>query len=221
MNDARSLTAKRTVVFATRNRGKLREMRALLARLPIDLLGLDDVDGQLSIVEDGVTFADNAAIKAFAVADALAMPALGDDSGLEVDALGGRPGVLSARYAGVGVTDADNNRKLLRDLEAVTPPFDGVFRARFVCALCMVDPIDRGHPRASEGRCEGEIVTEARGESGFGYDPIFVPSFAASDRRTFAELTAEEKNAQSHRARAVAAIEPLLAAWLGVATPIR
>jgi XTP/dITP diphosphohydrolase len=173
------------------------------------------VNASLHIVEDGVTFAANAAIKAFAVADALAMPALGDDSGLEVDALDGRPGVFSARYAGPSATDGDNNRKLLRELESASP-VDGRFPARFLCALCVVDPIDRDRPRMSEGSCEGEIITEPRGESGFGYDPIFVPAFAAASRRTFGELTADEKNCHSHRARAVVALIPSLTAWLGL-----
>jgi XTP/dITP diphosphohydrolase len=198
---------RRTVVVATGNRGKLRELRELLSSLPIDLVSLADASAApITIVEDGDTFEDNARKKATIVARALALPALADDSGLEVDALDGAPGVRSARYAGEGATDAENNRKLLAAL-------DGVDRraARFRCVLSFVDPIGQARFVAS-GTCEGAIARTPRGAGGFGYDPIFLVD--GFDGRTLAELADAEKNAISHRARAVSEILAQLRDWL-------
>ena len=212
-------------------------MRLLLAALPLHLVSLDEAAGgagaKVEIVEDGATFLANALKKATTVARALALPALADDSGLEVDALDGRPGIYSARFAGAAATDGENNQKLLHELDVVQAMgaaprgLDGVVRwtARFRCALVLVDPIAIGAPLVAEGACEGEILRDARGESGFGYDPIFAVSnepASGSNRtdsarlRTFAELHDAEKNRRSHRAKAVAAIVPMLRRWLGL-----
>ena len=209
MNDP-SLFALRTVVFATSNRGKLRELQALLEGLPIMLVPVADATSQrIDVVEDGETFEANAVKKAKTVADVLAMPTIADDSGLEVDALEGRPGVRSARYAGEGATDAENNRKLLAELSALGP---GPRDARFRCALAFVDPVEKDQPIVTHGTCEGAIAAASRGMGGFGYDPIFLVREAAG--RTMAELRDDEKNAISHRARAMRAMIPALRRWL-------
>lgn len=205
-----SLFALRTVVFATGNRGKIRELQALLDDLPILLVPLSEATPQrIDIVEDGATFEANAIKKARIVADALAMPTIADDSGLEVDALEGRPGVRSARYAGEGATDAENNRKLLAELSALGP---GPRHARFRCALAFVDPVEKDRPIVTHGACEGEITSATRGTGGFGYDPIFLVRDAGG--RTMAELSEHEKNARSHRAQAMRAMLPTLRRWL-------
>jgi XTP/dITP diphosphohydrolase len=204
-----------TVVLATKNRGKLQELRALLAGLPIDVRALDEVLPHLPpIVEDGATFEDNALIKARTVAEASLLVTLADDSGLEVDALGGRPGVRSARFAGEGATDGENNAALLSALEEV----QGDARtARFRCAVVIVDPFagEAAHVVA-EGRCEGQIAREPRGTGGFGYDPLFVVDGLD---QSLAELPDLEKNRVSHRGQATAAarahLEQLVAARLG------
>jgi XTP/dITP diphosphohydrolase len=202
------------IVVATSNRGKLAELRRLLAGLP---LYVESVAERLreppQVVEDGMTFAENAVKKARAVARATGMWSLADDSGLEVDALQGRPGVRSARFAHDRATDAENNAALLAALDALGDPFprggdaDG-FRARFRCILALVDPsaID-AEPALAEGVCEGAIVPVPQGFSGFGYDPLFV---VAGTNRTMAELEPEEKDRVSHRARALAALVPAL-----------
>jgi XTP/dITP diphosphohydrolase len=193
------------VVLATSNKGKLRELRELLAELPIDLV---TPPHPIHVVEDGETFEENARKKAVAVADALALPALADDSGLEVDALGGRPGVRSARYAGEGATDAENKRKHLTELDAL----GNVPRtARFRCVLCLVDPVTQTS-FVTSGSCEGSISTSGRGTGGFGYDPLFVVEAS----QTMAEMPDVEKNAKSHRAQAIRAMIPLLREWLGI-----
>ncbi len=208
-----SLPARRTVVVATGNRGKLHELRELLADLPIDLKSMAEVcPRNLEIVEDLPTFEGNARKKARIVAEACAMPVLADDSGLEVDALDGAPGVRSARYAGEGATDAENNRKLLTTLEEVGR---GPRTARFRCVLVLHDPIALAEPLVTEGTCEGEIETSPRGAHGFGYDPIFIVR-DLSGGRTMAELSDAEKNAVSHRARAVHAMRTRLRSWLGL-----
>ncbi|MGZ3453530.1 MAG: RdgB/HAM1 family non-canonical purine NTP pyrophosphatase [Polyangiales bacterium] len=200
-----SLPARRTVVLATSNKGKLRELRELLAELPIDLVTPPQ---PIHVVEDGETFEENARKKAVTVADALAMPVIADDSGLEVDALGGRPGVRSARFAGEGATDAENNRKLLTELDAL----GGVPRtARFRCVLAFVDPVTR-RSFVAHGTCEGSITSDGRGTGGFGYDPLFV----MEGDQTMAELPDGEKNAKSHRARAIRELIPQLRRWLEV-----
>lgn len=199
-----------TVLVASHNRGKLAELRELLADLPIEVVPLDAVVPDVAPpIESGATFEENAILKARAAAEAACMVALADDSGLEVDALGGRPGVRSARFAGEGATDADNNAALLDALESVD---DDQRTARFRCVLALVDPWDEEQPlRLAEGRCEGTIARGASGSRGFGYDPLFT---IAGDGRTMAELSDAEKNVLSHRARAVAAMRPALEALI-------
>jgi len=199
----------RPLVFATRNQGKLVELRELLAGL--DVLSIDEAAARIGrtipeVVEDADTFAGNAAKKAREVAAITRLPALADDSGLEVDALGGAPGVLSARYAGVGHDDAANNAKLLAALVGV--PADRR-TARFRAALALAD-VD-GTLLTADGTCEGVILTAPRGTGGFGYDPLF---FAPELGMTFAEAGVGSKSQLSHRARAMAAIKPQLVAYL-------
>jgi XTP/dITP diphosphohydrolase len=179
-------------VLGSGNPHKLAEISALLAQAPIRLEPLPP-DIELP-PEDGATLLANARIKARAAARATGLSALADDTGLEVDAIGGEPGVYSARYAGANVTFEDNNRKLLERLSGI----HGVNRrARFRCVFVLADP--EGKEVSAEGRLEGFIETAPRGAHGFGYDPLFVPE---GMDRTLAELTADEKNAISHRARA-------------------
>ncbi len=189
---------KMTVVLASRNRGKVAELQRLLsAELSdvIELKSLDDVGITDEIEENGTTFEENAEIKARAAA-ASGFAGLGDDSGLAVDALGGAPGVYSARYAGEHGNDAANNAKLLTELSEKT-----CRAAAFVCALALVFP--DGRVVRATGSVKGEILTSPRGEGGFGYDPLFYyPAFGKS----FAELTREEKNEISHRGAAVRAL---------------
>jgi XTP/dITP diphosphohydrolase len=205
---------RHTLVVATSNRGKLAELRALLAGLPLEVLSLAEaVPNPPHVIEDGVTFAENAVKKARAAADATVMMALADDSGLEVDALGGRPGVRSARFAHEHATDAENNTALLTALEPLADEAaggrPGLFPARFRCALALVDPYtNAGRPQVVVGTCEGAITRTPRGTQGFGYDPLFVVD---GTEKTMAELTDEEKNTVSHRGRALRALLPLLA----------
>jgi XTP/dITP diphosphohydrolase len=199
-----------TLVVATTNRGKLEELRALLAGLPIAVRSIGEVMREPpAVVEDGATFAENAAKKATEIARATMMLTLADDSGLEVDALDGRPGVRSARFAHPRATDAENNAALLAALDALgDPPDPRGFRARFRCVLALLDPFTGGgEPRMVEGECEGTITRTPRGSGGFGYDPLFVVTGAD---RTMAELGEDEKNRISHRARAFAALRPVL-----------
>ena len=189
-------------MLATRNDHKLRELSALMRPYQLDPLP-EDVELP---PETGTTFADNALGKARAAAAATARAAVADDSGIEAFALGGAPGVWSARYAGEDATDEENLQKLLREV----PP-DGDRGAAYVCALAYVDP--GGREEVVHGRCEGRLAEEPRGEGGFGYDPAFVPDDYPDDERTMAELTPEEKDAISHRGRAARAlVERLLAA---------
>jgi XTP/dITP diphosphohydrolase len=200
-------SARVCIVIATRNPGKLAELRSLFADLPLDwALASELAPDMAPVTEDGRTFERNALKKAHAVADATWMVALADDSGLEVDALGGGPGVLSARFAGERATDAENNAELLRRLESVP---DDARTARFRCVLCLVDPYSPHGATTvrAEGVCEGRIARSPRGGGGFGYDPLFILD---GDGRTMAELADEEKNRVSHRARAAAALRPRL-----------
>ncbi len=190
------------LVFATTNRGKLREVAEILAPDGVTVVGIADVAPGWSIVEDGATFAENARLKAHDLARRTGLPALGDDSGLEVDALGGRPGVRSARYAGDHATDAENTALLLRELETVP---DGARGAAFRCALALAWP--DGTLLEAAGRCAGWIARAPRGAGGFGYDPVFVDPESG---RTFGELPAETKNAFSHRRRALDALRAQL-----------
>ncbi|HTB58866.1 MAG TPA: XTP/dITP diphosphatase [Polyangia bacterium] len=193
------------VVVATRNKGKLREIVPLLAGLELQLLTIDEVAPDAELREDGVTFVENALAKARQAAHATGLPAIADDSGLEVDALDGAPGVHSARYAGPGADDAKNNAKLLESLRGVPPARRS---ARFRCVAVFVDPA-RGIEIVREGTSAGEILEAPRGEDGFGYDPLFL---SRAVRRTMAELPLEEKNRISHRAAAFRALAAALAA---------
>src|SRR5919204_3875633 len=180
------------LVLSTRNPHKVRELGVLLS--PHEVLSLPD---HVELPpETGETFADNALDKARAAARATSMPAIADDSGIEAAALGGAPGVRSARYAGEHASDEENLAKLLREV----PP-DGDRRVAYVCALAYVNGDEE---RLFEGRCEGTLAREPRGSGGFGYDPAFVP-VDRDDGRTMAELSVEEKDAISHRGRAARA----------------
>jgi len=185
------------LVLASRNAHKLRELGPLLE--PNELVPLPD-EVELP-PEEGATFAENALGKARAAAAATGETAVADDSGIEAAALGGRPGVHSARYAGEGAGDEENLVKLLREV----PP-DGDTHVAYVCALAMVHP--GGEEAVAEGRCEGRLTHQPRGDGGFGYDPAFVPD-DHDDGRTMAELTVEEKDAISHRGRAARALMEL------------
>lgn len=198
---------KPRVVLATANPGKLREFRSLLPTC-IDLVSAAELGVDLP-PETGNTFAENALLKARAVTRVTGLIALADDSGLEVDALGGRPGVHSARFAGENATDAQNIALLLEQLRGV-PPERRTARFRAVIALVAPD----GREALAEGTVEGTIVEAPRGEHGFGYDPVFLP---LSEQRTFAEMTLEEKNRLSHRARALERAVAILREWLGCA----
>jgi XTP/dITP diphosphohydrolase len=193
------------LVLATRNRGKLAELERILAGLPVELVPLDALD-VAAADETGATFEANAVIKARSAAGATRLPAVADDSGLEVDALGGAPGVLSARYAGRHGDDAANNRKLLEELAGVP---EGERTARFVCVAALVTP--EGHERVTRGVMEGRIARAPRGAGGFGYDPLFV---GVGEQRTNAELPAEVKNARSHRGQAFRSLRPVVAELL-------
>jgi XTP/dITP diphosphohydrolase len=186
-----------TVVVATRNKGKLREFRNLLSPLKSNVISLNDLAIADEVEESGSTFAENARLKAISCSHLTQFPVLADDSGLEVEALEGRPGIHSARYAGADASDSDRVRKILKELEEANRGRD----ARFVCALAVAQS---GHLLLeSEGECRGTITEEPRGHNGFGYDPIF---FFPQLGRTFAELNEAEKNRYSHRARAVASL---------------
>jgi len=197
------------LVVATQNRGKLDELRALLTPLGLQVLSPQDVaKREIVVVEDGDTFDANAKKKAQTVAGITMMLTVADDSGLEVDALGGAPGVRSARFAGERATDAENNAALLAALDTLDadPSLDPhtrtseLYTARFRCVLALVDPFVRdGEPYLVEGTCEGKITRTPRGSGGFGYDPLFLVD---GTDKTMAELTDEEKNRISHRARA-------------------
>ena len=195
------------VVLATRNRGKLREIVPLVAGLELELLTIDEVAPDAELREDGVTFVENALAKARQAARATGLPAIADDSGLEVDALDGVPGVYSARYAGPGADDDSNNAKLLEALRGVPP---NQRTARFRCVAVFVDPA-RGLELVRDGACEGEVLEGPRGQDGFGYDTLF---FIPTVGRTMAELPLEEKNRLSHRAAAFRALAEALAATL-------
>ncbi|HEY3236907.1 MAG TPA: RdgB/HAM1 family non-canonical purine NTP pyrophosphatase [Polyangiaceae bacterium] len=187
-----------TLVLATANEGKLAELTSLLHGLPVSIVNVRDVLGEdLAVVESGETFEQNAVRKANAASAATRLLCVADDSGLEVEALGGRPGVRSARFAHERATDAENNAALLRELEDVE---EGARSARFRCVLALVSPW-QDQVYVVEGRCEGSIARTPRGSGGFGYDPLFlVPEY---NGRSMAELSEAEKGEVSHRGRAV------------------
>ncbi|MCE7904572.1 MAG: RdgB/HAM1 family non-canonical purine NTP pyrophosphatase [Anaerolineae bacterium CFX3] len=194
------------LLLATNNKGKLRELQAILADLPLEILAPADIGLTLEVDEDGLTYAENAAKKALAFQRASGLACLADDSGLEVDALGGAPGLRSARYSSKpGATDRDRRMTLLQNLADKPRPWTARFRA----TMAVAGP--DGSVEIAEGICEGEIVPEERGSGGFGYDPVFfIPEFG----RTMAELPEETKNRLSHRARAAQAARPILARLL-------
>lgn len=193
-----------TLLVATTNEGKLREIRGFLAGVGVEVRGLADVPAAPVVVEDEDTFVGNARKKAWALCEATGLPALADDSGLVVEALGGRPGVWSARFAGPEADDEANNCRLLRELEGVGPSERG---AAFVCAMVLAVPGGREH--VAEGRLEGRILEGPRGVGGFGYDPLFL---VEGGGETLAELELAEKNLVSHRAKALAALLPVVVA---------
>jgi XTP/dITP diphosphohydrolase len=185
------------LVLATRNRGKLTELRGLLSGFEITIKGLDDFNPIQEVQEDGLTFEENAYKKAYFTAKSLGIPALADDSGLVVIALGGEPGVHSARYAGADASDEEKYNKLLKEMEGKTDR-----SAYFECAIAVVLPT--GQSMAFTGRCEGKITFEPFGDEGFGYDPIFLyPPL----KMTFAQIPLEEKNRISHRGRAMSKLK--------------
>jgi XTP/dITP diphosphohydrolase len=199
-----SSTTRRRLVLGTRNQNKIDELRTILAdaRLDVELVSVDAFDDVPDVPETGLTFADNALLKARAVAKATGLPAVADDSGLCVDALGGQPGVFSARWAGGHGDDQANLDLVLAQLADVPDDQRG---AHFACAAALVLP--GGEERVVEGRLDGTLTREPRGRNGFGYDPIFQPVGAT---RTTAEMSPAEKNAISHRGQAFRALAQLV-----------
>lgn len=197
-----------SLVLATRNEHKLSELRAILAEAGVDVTGVisaAEVDGP-DVQETGVTFAENALLKARALVAHTGLPAVADDSGFAVDVLGGSPGVFSVYWAGRARDDAANNALLLEQLEDVGPEHRG---AQFVCAGALVTPDGREEVR--EGIVRGRLLSEPLGGGGFGYDPLFMPD---GHDRSYAQLTASEKNAISHRSRAFRELAPLISGLL-------
>ena len=200
------------LVLATANPGKVRELGELVTRWgPVAVVALDTFPGVRCPEETGDTYEENAIAKATAIAAATGLPALGDDSGLEVDALGGAPGVRSARWAGESATDADRIAKLLAALRDVPAAGRG---ARFRCVVALAWP--DGRVETAAGECAGAIAAAPRGAGGFGYDPVFI---AAELGRTFGEAAADDKRRLSHRARALEALGRRLATLRAGATP--
>ncbi|WP_026876440.1 RdgB/HAM1 family non-canonical purine NTP pyrophosphatase [Jiangella gansuensis] len=200
------MTAAPKVVLATRNAHKVPEIRRILesAGAAVDLVAVSEFPEVQDVAETGLTFAENALLKARSVAEATGLPALADDSGLAVEALGGMPGVFSARWAGRHGDDGANLRLVLAQLESVP---DAHRQAAFICVAALALP--DGTSATEEGRVDGAVIRAPRGENGFGYDPIFV---ADGSTRTTAELAPAEKDAISHRGRAFRAIAHHLAA---------
>lgn len=210
---------KPEILIATRNAGKIREIREALRSSPVKLRLLEEFPKVSPIEEIGATYEENAVLKALGYSKQTGLVALADDSGLEVDALGGRPGVLSARFGGEHLSDRDRAEKLLLELSDYG---DSVRVARFVCAMALAgwrwadkaDGADWGGPRllsVTEGICEGFITTGIRGVNGFGFDPVFRPN---GYRETFAELPEEVKSKISHRALALTATREFLDRWV-------
>jgi XTP/dITP diphosphohydrolase len=195
------------IVLATGNQNKIKEFREILKDFPVELKSLTDFGPLPEVIEDGATFDDNAYKKAHHTARVLGLPAIADDSGLVVDALDGKPGVRSARYAGENASDEENCAKLLREMENIEDR-----SASFKCVISIAVP--SGPALTYESSCEGTILREKRGESGFGYDPLF---YFEEYGKTFAELSMDEKNKVSHRGKAVAELKseiPQILKWL-------
>ncbi len=193
-----------SIVLATRNPGKVEEIRAIIAGVPITMVSLSEFPMVPELVEDGTTLEENALKKAREVNRLTGMTALADDSGLEVFHLGKQPGVFSARYAGAVATYADNNRKLLKALEGVA---GAGRRAQFRCVAALVGA---NVEKMTIGSCQGLVAAEERGSGGFGYDPLFIP---IGYEETFAELSADVKNLISHRSRAFRVMKEFLLAY--------
>ena len=190
------------MVFATKNEGKVREIKEMLDSMGVELMSLNHFESLPEIVEDGKTYLENALKKAKIISEFTGETVLADDSGLEVDALGGEPGIYSARYAGEGATDDENNARLLDKLKRVSP---NERTASFCCALVLYEK--GGNHHSFEARWQGRIIDVSRGENGFGYDPIFLcPAF----NKTAAELPPEIKNKVSHRGQAFAKLKEYL-----------
>lgn len=189
------------IIIATNNQGKVREFKAMLTPLGYEPVSLKDAGIVAEVVEDGETFEENAHKKARAIYELCGCPVIADDSGLQVDFLGGAPGIYSARYAGEDATDKERCLKILSELEGVD---EGMRSARFMCALYCI--IDEEKEFSVTGTLEGFIGTEMRGENGFGYDPIFM----VDEERSLAEMSAEEKNGISHRAAALKQLTDIL-----------
>lgn len=194
------------LVIATKNQGKVKEIKAAFSKLPVEILCLWDFGDVPDAVEDGQTFLENARKKAMFYAEITKCACLADDSGLVVDALHGEPGVYSARYAGEHASDSENNAKLIAELQK-TGSVDSA--ARFCCALAVVFP--EGGEINCEAACEGNIIFEARGMNGFGYDPYF---YVKSLGKTLAEVSVEEKNKLSHRGKALKIMAERLAGYM-------
>ncbi len=189
------------LVLATGNQGKVRELKNMLSELNIDVVAQSEFNVS-EVPETGTTFIENAIIKARHAAKVTGLPAIADDSGLEVDALNGAPGIYSARYSGYNATDKSNIEKLLSDMQGQTNR-----TARFWCVLVLMRHADDPTPLICQGSWEGEILTEAAGDGGFGYDPIF---YVPKQQCAAAELTKEAKNGLSHRGRALQQLTELL-----------
>lgn len=198
---------KPTLILATRNPGKMHEMRALLADLPIELRGADSIADLPPVAETGTSYRENAILKACSVASWTGIWTLGDDTGLEVEALDGAPGLRSSRLVGSSGSDQDRREKLLELLADYPRPW----RARFVCVVALCSP--DGETDLSEGECPGEIIPVPQGIGGFGYDQIFRVD---GGKQTMAELTLDRKNLISHRGLAVQALRPTIMARLGI-----
>jgi XTP/dITP diphosphohydrolase len=207
------MTARPCLLVATHSAHKLAELRELLQLEHGEFIGLDEAGIEDEPDETGTTFETNARIKARFGARRTGLPTLADDSGLEVEALDGRPGFRTRRYAGPNATDADNNAKLLADLNGLPPELRG---ARYVCVLALAlpqanaDPTDAVPIRSVRGTTRGRIATEPRGSGGFGYDPIFEPEGEPPGGRTFGQWSPGEKHAVSHRGRAARRMTPIL-----------
>jgi len=192
------------IILATRNKHKTEEIKTILRDLRLEILTLNDFPDVPMLKEEGSTFRENSLQKAHTVHLHTGIPTLADDSGLEVFYLNGRPGVISARYAGLKATDEENNKKLLGQMRGVSPRRR---KAQFRAVLTL---LDENGAEVTEGICPGRLAELPRGTNGFGYDPIFIPDGFS---RTYAELTSEEKNQISHRARALAAMREVLQRW--------
>lgn len=181
------------IILASNNKNKIKEISEILSPLGYEVVSQRDAGAELDVEETGTTFSENAALKARAVYNICRMPVIADDSGLEVEFLSGAPGVYSHRYAGENASDADRNAKLLKELEGVGDEKRG---AKFTCVICFID--ENGSEKLIRGECCGKIGYEPLGDNGFGYDPVFMYG-----GRSFAQITAEEKNRISHRAKAL------------------